>query len=1135
MSASHDEDLLGQALAACVGQHPGLGLVLLPEGVSKDVVSSLVRAANRARIVPPAYALVVRDGPDDLTADPLCPEVSPDMVIAWRQDARLAVAVGNPPAQESFRQVFSTILGAGYPDASAVGPPLRALADAALRICAEAAGLDQLSGWNRLLVAGHLDACVSQLRDAYAAEGRKRTPWNVAWFVHVQRGLTRLCDAYRGVGARAASPDLTETLLCAVFPAFGLPAPAGAAQGKGLRPSARSAGAEIVQALEAYWADADAAESNSAALAHHPEWLVAVAGGGGPHPMAGIGWSQLDTLAARRGTVIGAFAECLRIDPAGEWALANLTEHQFFNPCNLGARSHGSLEIETQSGASLGVTESASAPSFIVLDPTTHHSDVVSVVIPTHAVLVGTEVARSQLTVRFAGKSLSWEQEDLIVDSSGRLVATGRVRLSGPKPPVKPVRLAVSIESGDPLQSAVPNAAAASVYVPPVAPSGLVWFTGPSGRWQGVEAIADGTAENPRSVDLGAASSPRVLVIWQQTPSPPPSVDGEPLERWVVGGMQLARAVRTPTSGATLTVGRTEIELKLSEAESGAVSPVIAAIKSAQLSKRELSAETRSSIRGAYEDWLAAAREAGGWRASLGHIVLPANDSTVALGSLTSKHGEALLIPESASSAWDAREGDFRVPESLVSSPEADAFRDSVFAVMAAGADVGFDVADVDRLWPSQASWRELWLDGAPLLTVYLEAYRALMERAAGTGEPGAVFWAAYPFTVSVWELHNAFRCKAVLLSPMHPVRLAWLAGAESTLWDSPNDMAAALAGTIEGWNLPLLGPNEDGQGAMLAIPADNGDGQVFLGWSLMTEVDHRPATIEVPPHAGRYRMPGSASSGLNQSAVTAAIGDYRRLNPHVSTLTIDLAAPVEAVRLREIDEAILGSLSALTGRVAGGGGLSGLAGLRVRDSLNRIGEPPRDEIAKAMSGLTRTPVSWARYQHDDARTQAASIRFLQDSHIQASVRAKANGEPAGVIGSVPLRRLEAADAVVDNATVTTYPGIDVRFGWRPLVMALACLEGADPPLELRVSLTQSLLVDARSDWTVSGEALLTPGALSQLIARHGGRASQMLWEWRPPFLDVSGKEAARGEAVLERRPYVSVVRVPPGLRAHLG
>ena len=56
-------------------------------------------------------------------------------------------------------------------------------------------------------------------------------------------------------------------------------------------------------------------------------------------------------------------------------------------------------------------------------------------------------------------------------------------------------------------------------------------------------------------------------------------------------------------------------------------------------------------------------------------------------------------------------------------------------------------------------------------------------EDAPGMG----TFWAAYPFSVSVWSPGSP---RAVLLSPWHPIRLAWLAAVSAGVGSEANRLS---------------------------------------------------------------------------------------------------------------------------------------------------------------------------------------------------------------------------------------------------------------------------------------------------------------------------------------------------------
>src|SRR5207244_12195643 len=90
-------------------------------------------------------------------------------------------------------------------------------------------------------------------------------------------------------------------------------------------------------------------------------------------------------------------------------------------------------------------------------------------------------------------------------------------------------------------------------------------------------------------------------------------------------------------------------------------------------------------------------------------------------------------------------------------------------------------------------------------------------------------FCASYPFSVVVVDGEqgrNFGRLKAVMLSPLHPVRLSWLhgVGVFAQELQAASAMSRELLGLVEGWNFPLVGyaPSPTNQAlTLVAVPLD--------------------------------------------------------------------------------------------------------------------------------------------------------------------------------------------------------------------------------------------------------------------------------------------------------------------------
>lgn len=689
--------------------------------------------------------------------------------------------------------------------------------------------------------------------------------------------------------------------------------------------------------------------------------------------------------------------------------------------------------------------------------------------------------------------------------------------------------LGLTVGASDPLAGKIATTGTATIYQLPPSGPGIAWFRIGASSLYRPGSIAperyqeDGTptAVPAREVAEVTPADRFALLAWGCL-DPAPELNGRALDRWGPAQGHWA-TVLVPSGSDTLIAGETIIEFTSAEPGTPYQSPVIAAIKRGVISSLEPPAETQSSIRGRLETCLAREHASEPWLRALGHVVLPC-DRSVEVEPLVPHMGGAVLAHPSIAGAWNAV-SDFHVPSEVVDSEAAHDFRRAFEALEATRHISRSPGASSGVAWASRTSWRHLWQDRGRLAR-YLESYAELVSAAHASRDPAAVFWASYPFSASVWDTKQAGRCRAVLLSPLHPIRLAWLAAAEWTLWEAEDP--GALAGSIEGWNFPMVGPRDTTAGRMLAVPLDNGEEQVFLGWSMLVDVSiDAPEPLRPPVRIANLPAPGASASGLNATSVIAALKDYRRVNPHVSTLTVDLAAAAPTTRLDEVDEAVLSAMARWGSD--SDNFLSG--GVRVRDSLNRQGDAPRDEVAKLVTGEVHVPVSWSRYRPDAQRTEECNIRLLQDAGIRLQV-ADSGAPTQGIVGDAPLRRFEANPPDIKDGKSLAHPALRTDSGWEPFANALRTVERASQRPEVVSKLFQALLIDERADWTVSGESMMSPAALGKLVGANSN-GSQMLWEWRPPFL-MDRRSGAGHAPALEKRPFVSVVRVPSGFRIHL-
>lgn len=1098
----------------------GLTAAYLPDGVPLETAEAIVRSANTARPSSPPYAILVSSMPES-DDDASCTRVSAQNAIRYRQGDRLAVVLGRHPDLASFVQAFRESLGEEYPLDAGGNLDLRNLASAAIDVILSGLGVPRTAQKQDL---ERLTNCVSALADAYRHLGQGPLAWNSYWFRHAGLGLERLANALENAAKSEPELGVSDALSRYTYAAFGLPRPTA-----GTGYMRRHHGRAVAEALATWWADQQTIETTVRQLAHHPD------SAGSNHALTSVEWTGFGRRLASEDNHLMAWAtHGLSGGQPSVDAFAALTESQFFSP--LQGTAGAGLRFEHLDGTSLAVSATSGGTYALpakggVCEDGSSFAYPARVEVPTLSVVGPEAVRATRISLRTSDKKTTWVGSAEL-GAGGELWLVGTLRRETGRPPfrhlVRPVTITVDVTSEDSLADVVDTSSTARVFLVPPGGTGLiVWPVKSTGlgtaKAVGPERYAgDGTPVDQEllyQVDVDSGMHHKVLV-WGAGLEQPPSSGQVQLEPWG-NAVGLWAGEFAPGGLDTLIVGDVIFEFRTPDPSDSFQSPVVAAIHRGAVASGGAPFASQQSIRGRLESAFSTGSASQEWIDAHGHVVLPESQAERS-SELQLGISSGVLMPANLAETW-ANVAQFFVPEDLISSDEAGEFRRAF---------VGLGVADHLRReeadgghtieWPSRATWRHLWQDKAPLQR-YLEAYASLVDRAKLTGDASGLFWASYPFSASVWDTAESGRCSAVLLSPLHPIRLAWLACVEDVLWEA-ND-ARALAGTVEGWNFPLLGPRDSEGGRMIAVPIDNGEDQVFLGWSMLVEASvdgHR--ALRSPREIAGQRAPGSAASGLNSTAVASALRSYRRMNPHVSTLTVDLAATSSTTRLEEIDDAVLAAVKHWNT----GGQTALRGGVRIFDSLHRRGDAPRDALTRLLDTSTTTPIAWSRYQHDTSNPQLCNIRLLQDAGVQVQV---GNGEMgnAGLIGQVPLRRFEAQQALASGGKqAESRPAIRPETGWEPFSRALTAVEGAHAQPRVSSRLFKALLVDQNADWTVSGETMMNPSAMASLV-NEGSGGSQMLWEWRPPFLDGTDDMA-----LLERRPFVSVVRVPGGFRREL-
>ena len=432
------------------------------------------------------------------------------------------------------------------------------------------------------------------------------------------------------------------------------------------------------------------------------------------------------------------------------------------------------------------------------------------------------------------------------------------------------------------------------------------------------------------------------------------------------------------------------------------------------------------------------------------------------------------------------------------------------------------------------------------LVTEYLESYVSLVAYSDSLDSQFTRFVARYPFSISVWSLEVSPRLVGVMLSPFHPLRLAWITSVLDTLRSSTlaPRIKEMLLGAISGWQFPMSSMTPMGGGALFAQPIDDGPESLFVGWSMLVPVTNdTPRLISAPISAAGMTLPATSGSGLTTAGAEESVETFFELNPFVSTVVVDLAATQASLRLDAVDVGVIRAIKAWRSRRAKVG--VSLGGVRVYDSKNRTGDAPKSAATLGeVDGRNLGVFSWRRYDPGVAigsKLIEPNIRILNDSGM--SYIAIDRGEGTGVIAQSLLRRIEIVEWDSHARAVRLAPSLTSDSGSsRPLdrhfhqaIMLcesrpLGGVGSIGDRFEVRAVHNGPLL--ARADWLVAGDSGIPPVALSEMLQPiDNGRARMTLWEWNAPMFGARRKISTRQIA---QRPYVVVAETNPSFLVRL-
>ncbi|KIC30729.1 ATP-binding protein [Leisingera sp. ANG-M6] len=418
----------------------------------------------------------------------------------------------------------------------------------------------------------------------------------------------------------------------------------------------------------------------------------------------------------------------------------------------------------------------------------------------------------------------------------------------------------------------------------------------------------------------------------------------------------------------------------------------------------------------------------------------------------------------------------------------------------------------------------------------YIEAYGAILELAKGAR---ANSWAAYPFSALLFDTQLG-QAKGVLLSPLHPVRLAWAWSVQAAGGEINHDpvfgkVSRSFLRFIDGEMFPEAGPSTDTGMTWVSTGLAPGPQEMFVGWSMLSSLP-----LEVANQAQSLKLlgldlPFGTPSGLDRGGVSSALRDYLRVFPASQHLRIGLAAPRGGKRFEETDDAIIAAsvnlLSEREGLLPGG--------IRIVDSSERKGTPPSSsrvlarlqDVGGARDGGSLPPFEWMTEDAGSLTQHHVDLQFVEDSVVTVRTDvAKEKTEATCTAGpNLPVNRFRSWQLAHASDSVSTFGlGIERRSfaGLASFSAVLAKLEGLQLAgeacrMEARLQLGDRMLGE-NAKWTITGNRNLSPAVLSSQL--RASRADVALWEWRPAFLSRQRQKNAIS-AISSTHPYTVLAK----------
>lgn len=1098
--------LLGRALARlarCIG---GQLILELPDDLDPAFVDDVLRGANEEVIATPPFALFARGQREDAAG--IEPQVDFRSLAMYRQGSRLALAFASDNrAWSTYSSVYPLLLSNGFPsgDTASGGTGVAGLAEFSAylaEVLVEQHGSLGLTIQDFTVATGNV---LEFLANAYEAAGNGQSSFAADWWLHVRQWIASL--------EHGASTGGTLSGVARLYGCAGLPVPS---KGSKLELTAK----KYVRILRDRWSSSQAIAAEINRLSSIPQAASAA------EALGRIDWDEAFSKTSLRtesivALIAGETTSAL-VDRITGWGSLGETdfEQNFVD-------AKGKLRV-LREGNDLPFPWK-NAPAVLIADePECQGEELflagVELVVPGE--IRGSEpdsdsdieVLSPFIEIRGArGCSVAFQMESEWLLADG-LHLVGTLRLA----PAKKSRNLAWIE-------AVVSGPAARYLVDRCDVSFLVLRADEAALWarprggtkkgslRGPAVWRAGDSEAP-SIEVPEPGAYELAVAWGKSTG---IKIGSLLARmagfdshWVGMEERGAKAMAEVTDPMDVTSdGCTVFQIDISSSEDRPLSPLVASASGlAPDTSRLLTEGTFGYIEARLCDCLAAVTAEDFLGCAFATSTRYKQDLDLLANGM-------LCTPDLLHRTGNELSPGFPSTQ-LASHGAYAALREAYQALRLPAAIAKIEAAEgVSGLTVSR-----IRLDSIPRESInrLLAAYRALL--AASLDMPAAdAFWARNPFTVAIYPEGAGYRsAEAVLLSPLHPIRLAWTWSLHVGLREAYDDGAkpAESLPLVDGTHFPSFVSFKDQfdrSSAFIAVQVDSRPADVYAGWhASVSIVNNQPS---IPRWIAGREFPVDGLSALSSASVSAAIDDFLRVSPHVQTLHLELVTAHVSRRSSAMDDGVIAKIGELAVESLG---LDGVAGVRVTDSDARLGPTPTfssisDALDVARPGFNAEWVSvpWNK-------PSSSHLTFLEGNAALLAIEPSVSPGD-GWLPNLPLRRTPS------RSREGNFTAVQYTLGPQPedapeFAKILEAYEvQASMPHAIKM-IPNPAGVAGRPGWLVAGDFGVDPRGISR-AARDQANNNYILWDWRPATTIKPGRGPSS-----RAQPYFILASVPPAL-----